>query len=72
MFDRTGSLIGTIEALQREGRSLKLLELEEPGEATAFIADTELLDPKSPDAMFEGFTSKSLFSGLGGWWKGRR
>lgn len=72
MFDRTGSLIGTIEALQREGRTLKLLELEKPGEATAFIADTELLDPKSPDAMFEGFTSKSLFSGLGGWWKGRR
>ena len=71
LFDRTGSLIGTIEALQRDGRSLKLLELEEPGEATAFIADTELLDPKSPDAMFEDFTSKSLFSGLGGWWRGR-
>jgi phosphatidylserine/phosphatidylglycerophosphate/cardiolipin synthase-like enzyme len=72
LFDRTGSLIGTIEALQRDGRTLKLLELEKPGEATAFIADTELLDPKSPDAMFEDFTSKSLFSGLGGWWKGRR
>ena len=72
LFEQTGSLIGTIEALQREGRSLKLLELEEPGEATAFIADTELLDPKSPDAMFEDFTSKSLFSGLSGWWRGRR
>ena len=67
LFDRTQSLIGTIEALQGKGRSLKLVEMEEPGEATAFIADTELLDPKSPDAMFEDFTSKSLFSGLRGW-----
>ena len=67
LFDQTQSLIGTVEALQRNGRSLKLVELEEPGEATAFIADTELLDPKSPDAMFEGFASKSLFSGLRGW-----
>jgi hypothetical protein len=58
--------------LQRDGRSLKLLELEEPGEANAFIADTELLDPKSPDAMFEDFASKSLFSGLGEWWRARR
>jgi phosphatidylserine/phosphatidylglycerophosphate/cardiolipin synthase-like enzyme len=67
LFDRTESLIGTIEALQGEGKTLKLLELEEPGAAKCFIADTELLDPKSPDAMFEDFTSKSLFSGLRGW-----
>ena len=58
LFDRTESLIGTIEALQGEGRTLKLLELEEPDGAKCFVADTELLDPKSPDAMFEDFTSK--------------
>ena len=65
MFARTGSLIGMIEALESDGKSLRLLEVEEPADTEKFIADTELLDPKSPDAMFEEFTSKSLFAGLG-------
>ena len=72
LFDRTESLIGTIEALQGEGRTLKLLDLEEPGAAKCFVADTELLDPKSPDAMFEDFAGKSLFAGLRGWRRKRR
>lgn len=76
LFERTESLIGTIEALQREGpgagKTLRLLDLEEPGAAKCFIADTELLDPKSPDAMFEDFTRKSLFSGLRDRWRRRR
>jgi phosphatidylserine/phosphatidylglycerophosphate/cardiolipin synthase-like enzyme len=65
LFARTQSLIGTIEALQSEGRSLRLLDFEEPGEAEKFIADTELLDPESPDAMFEELTRKSLLARLG-------
>lgn len=72
LFDRMESLIGTIEALQGEGRSLRLLEFDEPNKTEAFIAETELLDPKDPDEMFEGFARKSLFSGLGGWWRRRR
>ena len=74
LFTRTESLIGTIEALQGDGKSLKLLEVEDPGEAGKFIADTELLDPKSPAAMFEEFTHKSLFAGIGGRlrnWRGK-
>lgn len=66
MFAQTKSLIATIEALQSDGRSLKLLDIEECSDAENFIAETELLDPKSPSAMFEGFARKSLFSGLGG------
>lgn len=72
LFEQTGSLIGTIEALQKPGRSLRLLELDEPSGTEAFIADTELLDPKSPAAMFEDMTGKSLFAGLGGWWRAPR
>ncbi|HET9335796.1 MAG TPA: phospholipase D-like domain-containing protein, partial [Sphingomicrobium sp.] len=72
LFDRTESLVGTIEALQSKGRSLRLLKFEEPSDARAFIADTELLDPKDPDEMFEGFARRSLLSNVGDWWRRRR
>ena len=72
MFARTESLIGTIDALKGEGKALKLLEIEQPSDVETFIADTELLDPKSPAAMFEDFTSKSLFAGVSGWVRRRR
>ena len=42
---------------------------EKPEGAACFIADTELLDPKSPDAMFEGMTRRSLFDPLRGRFK---
>ena len=63
-FAETGSLLRTIEALDGGGKSLALLPIEKPGEAAKFIAETELLDPKSPDAMFEQMTSRSLFDPL--------
>ncbi|RYY21965.1 MAG: phospholipase, partial [Sphingomonadales bacterium] len=59
-FKRTGSLIDTIEALRGKGRSLELLDLVPPGPMDEFIADNEVLDPTSPDAMFEGFTERGL------------
>lgn len=59
-FARTGSLIATIEALQGNGRTLELLDLVSPGPLDDFIADNELLDPASPDAMFEGFAQRGL------------
>jgi len=59
-FKRTGSLIDTIEALRRKGRSLELLDLVPPGPMDEFIAENELLDPTSPDAMFEGLTERGL------------
>ena len=63
-FAATGSLLATIEALSRPGRRLELLPIEKPSETARFIAETELLDPKSPDAMFEQVTRKSLFDPL--------
>jgi phosphatidylserine/phosphatidylglycerophosphate/cardiolipin synthase-like enzyme len=70
-FAATGSLLATIEALRGPGKSLALLPIEKPTGATAFIADTELLDPKNPDAMFEGMTRRSLFDPIRTQWRSR-
>ena len=59
-FERSGSLIETIEALRGDGRSLERLDLIAPGPFDEFIADNELLDPTSPDAMFEGIAERGL------------
>jgi phosphatidylserine/phosphatidylglycerophosphate/cardiolipin synthase-like enzyme len=59
-FDRTGSLIETIEALRGDGRSLEWLDLIAPGPLDEYIAENELLDPTSPDAMFESLTERGL------------
>ena len=71
-FARTGSLLATIEALRGPGRSLALLPVAPPSDAAEFIADRELLDPKSPDLMFEGATRRSLFSPIQQRWRRRR
>jgi phosphatidylserine/phosphatidylglycerophosphate/cardiolipin synthase-like enzyme len=66
-FARTGSLLATITELTRlGGRRLEPLPIEQPEGVAAAIADTELLDPKSPDAMFEAMTERSLFDPLRG------
>lgn len=67
-FEATGSLIDTIEALRGKGRSLELLDLTKPGPFDEFIAENELLDPTSPDAMFEGLTERGLRKS---WHRGR-
>lgn len=67
-FERTGSLIETIETLRGKGRSLELLDLVPPGPMDEFIAENELLDPTSPDAMFEGLTERGLRKS---WHRGR-
>jgi phosphatidylserine/phosphatidylglycerophosphate/cardiolipin synthase-like enzyme len=71
-FERSGSLLATIEALRGPGRSLALLPVEAPSDAAEFIADRELLDPKSPDLMFEGATRRSLFDPVRQRWHRRR
>ncbi|WP_422061095.1 phospholipase D-like domain-containing protein [Sphingopyxis sp.] len=68
-FDATGSLIATIEALRGDGRSLELLDLVPPGPLDKFIAENELLDPTSPDAMFESLTERGLKKS---WHSGRK
>ena len=66
-FERTGSLRATIAELTRAGdRRLEPLPYEKPEGAACFIAETELLDPKSPDAMFESMTRRTLFDPLRG------
>ncbi|HET6526292.1 phospholipase D-like domain-containing protein [Sphingopyxis sp.] len=67
-FDTTGSLIATIEALRGDGRSLELLDLTKPGPFDEFIAGNELLDPTSPDDMFESLTERGLKKS---WHRGR-
>jgi len=67
-FKRVGSLIDTVEALRGKGRSLELLDLVPPGPMDEFIADNELLDPTSPDAMFEGLAERGLRKS---WHRGR-
>jgi phosphatidylserine/phosphatidylglycerophosphate/cardiolipin synthase-like enzyme len=72
-FGRTGSLLATINELTREGvRRLELLPYEKPTGAAKFIAETELLDPRSPDAMFEAMTERTLFRPLRGRFKSLR
>jgi phosphatidylserine/phosphatidylglycerophosphate/cardiolipin synthase-like enzyme len=67
-FDETGSLIGAIETLRGGGRSLELLDLTKPGPFDEFIAENELLDPASPDEMFESLTERGLRKS---WHRGR-
>jgi phosphatidylserine/phosphatidylglycerophosphate/cardiolipin synthase-like enzyme len=66
-FTRTGSLLATIaELTDASGRRLEPLAFEQPTGIAKAIAETELLDPKSPDAMFEGMTERTLFRPLRG------
>ncbi|QCB54785.1 phospholipase [Sphingopyxis sp. PAMC25046] len=67
-FEVTGSLIATIEALRGNGRSLELLDLTKPGPFDEFIAENELLDPTSPEDMFESLTERGLRKS---WHRGR-
>jgi len=60
-FAQTGSLLATIEALRGPGKTLERLVFEKPDDIETFIADNELLDPESPDKMFELANDKSLF-----------
>lgn len=64
-FRKTGSIVDTIESLKGKGRTLRLLKFKKPTGSAKFIADTELLDPESPDMMFEAMTSRSLWAHLG-------
>jgi phosphatidylserine/phosphatidylglycerophosphate/cardiolipin synthase-like enzyme len=70
-FARTGSLLATIEALRGPGRSLVLLPVAQPSDPASFIADRELLDPKSPDKMFEGMNRRTLFGPIRRRWRDR-
>lgn len=64
-FAETGSLLETIDAFQKEnGPTLRTLEIEEPDALDKFIADNEILDPKSADGFFEPMSQRGLFKGF--------
>lgn len=52
-YEQCGSLLQVIEEFRGPGRSLEWLDLSKPSELDQYIAENELLDPTSPDAMFE-------------------
>ena len=59
-FERSGSLIHTIESLRGSGKTLELLDLVEPGPLDEYIAQNELLDPESADGFLEPMSQRGL------------
>ena len=63
-----GSMIAAIEALRGPGKTLILLPMEELGAVQEVMAENEVLDPESPDEMFEPFGKHGMAQS---WAKGR-
>jgi phosphatidylserine/phosphatidylglycerophosphate/cardiolipin synthase-like enzyme len=59
-----GSLIGAIEALRGEGRSLRPLEMPVLSDVEKWLADNELLDPEGPEEMFSPLSQRGLLRRL--------
>jgi phospholipase D1/2 len=60
-YARTQSVIATIEALRRPGRTLQPTTLPPITEAEAFLADNELLDPERPKSLWDMLSGAPLF-----------
>ncbi|MES2494964.1 MAG: phospholipase D-like domain-containing protein [Pseudomonadota bacterium] len=63
-FDRTGSLIGTVECLIGGGKSLIPFEPATWSDTTLAIGASGLLDPESVDERFEPLSNRGLFRGF--------
>ncbi|HEX8217408.1 MAG TPA: phospholipase D-like domain-containing protein [Allosphingosinicella sp.] len=63
-FIKTKSLIGCIEAMRSDGRTLVPLEPDEPTELEKKLAQSELLDPEAADELFEKRARPGLMSRL--------
>ncbi|MBA2936665.1 phospholipase [Sphingomonas sp. CGMCC 1.13654] len=64
VLKQTGSLIATIERLRRAGHSLRPYQIPDLAAVTKWLADNEVLDPESPDEMFEPMTGGGLLRRL--------
>ena len=62
-IDARGSIIGTIEALRGDGRSLRPYEIPDLGNVEKWLADNEVLDPEGPSQMLEAM-KRGLFGRL--------
>jgi len=60
-IEETGSLIEVIEQARGPGRTLRPYEVPNLGDVEKWLADNEVLDPESPDEMFESITKRGLF-----------
>ncbi|WP_445192930.1 phospholipase D-like domain-containing protein [Sphingomonas sp. Tas61C01] len=58
-----GSLIGAVERLRGDGRSLRPYEPKDLASIEKWLADNEVLDPEGPEEMFEGLSKRGLFRG---------
>lgn len=63
-FERTGSLIGTVECLRGGGKTLVPFEPGEWSDTTLSIGSSELLDPESVDERWEPLSNRGLFRGF--------
>ncbi|MBO9376057.1 phospholipase [Sphingomonas histidinilytica] len=63
-FDRTGSLIATVECLIGTAKSLIPFEPHQWSDATLAIGASGLLDPESVDERFEPLSNRGLFRGF--------
>jgi phosphatidylserine/phosphatidylglycerophosphate/cardiolipin synthase-like enzyme len=62
----TGSLIAAIESLRGTGKTLAPFKPPRLGRFRTFLAEKEVLDPESPEEMFEPLDKRpGLLSGLG-------
>ena len=64
IFDKTGSLITTIETLRGSGRTLRPYEIDDLSDVEKFLADNQMLDPEGPEPMFELMSGRKLLQGL--------
>jgi phosphatidylserine/phosphatidylglycerophosphate/cardiolipin synthase-like enzyme len=65
---QASSMVDAIEALRGDGKTLELLDMESLGATQEFIAENELLDPESPDAMLDPIAKRGLAKS---WARGR-
>jgi phospholipase D1/2 len=63
-FEQAGSLIGCIERLRGEGRTLEPLPLGDPNDLEKALADSEIFDPEAGDQLFEARARPGLLSKL--------
>ncbi|MBN9088076.1 MAG: phospholipase [Reyranella sp.] len=62
--EQEGSLIGAIELLRGDGRSLRPLEMQPLSDVETWLADNELLDPEGPEEMFKPLSQRGLLRRL--------
>lgn len=58
---KTDSLIRTIEGLRGTGKTLRPYQIPDLGTVEAWLADNEILDPESPEEIFEPLSKRGLF-----------